>query len=579
MKKSDGGRTCCATSAQCDSQRTRSEKRRAWRRSSSSAEWVMLMPRNRFAYGHRMEFINPKSTTSLWHSPCCASCMRNTRIVVGIKTFILLVLAGLVLRAETALSIETTNASSGSGMLLAVNITDSEVKKSSISELPAGSGSELPFGDINPIPETLQDLKEITFKSLNPVPIYQKTYFSWIVIGATILASCLFTYFTAGAGAPAAYTGVSTVASWIAGGGAGSYMGGLATVGACIGGNAMTGAAILNGLSMALGGTAVKTIGSAIISAAFFTATMLDGVAPLMKPGAGRLHYTVRINPPANMGSTYVRKLVEEMQAVRERQAKILKTMNMDGSQKQDLKPLESVSSEFTRLMIDARNLLEKGLKSNNITSSDLLVLGIVNYGSGEENSVELFQNAISRLAKGQRNLKRSGYLKYLMAISCLCDGNEKTAMRLLDESIADEPYAIEPAVLKLNLLANNFFETEPRAKNTVDFLSKNFSPNQYKTDMTLVAPYFRMATIYYSNGKFKESKDYYSKALGEIGFIEGVIGDPSLQREIQLGIINSLFRMGETQKAGKIYSEAVKKMNFSEEKKFRERYAGADAM
>lgn len=434
---------------------------------------------------------------------------------------------------------------------------------------------KLPFEEIAPVPEKLQDLKNISFKSLSPVAFYQKSYFSWIVLSGTILVSCVVTYFSAGAGAPAAATGVSTVASWIAGGGAGSYMTGLATVGSCIGGNAMAGAAILNGISFALGGTVAKGVTSVILSAALFTATMLDGVAPLMKPEGGRLHYTVRINPPADTGSVSVRKLVREMQDVREKHAKILKTMSSQDAQSVQTDSLKSVSTDFTSLMIDARDMLKNGIESNNLSTSDLLVLGVINYGSGEENSLKLFQSAVARIAASQSKINNSGYLYYLMAISCLCECDEKSAMNFLNQSISQEPYAIEPAALKLNLFAAEFPDTEPRARMTLRWLSQNFSTNEYKSDMTMIAPYFRMATICYKNGMFKESEEFYSKAHREIGLIEKTLGDPSLRREIQLGIMNSLFKMGETQKANNMYSDVAKNLKYSEEKKLRERYAG----
>ncbi len=94
-----------------------------------------------------------------------------------------------------------------------------------------------------------EHLNEISFRVIYPKSLWTKSYFSWVVLGATIVGGGAFTYFTAGAGAPAAATGVSAVASSIAGGGAGSYMAGLSMVGGVVGGNAITGAAILNGIS------------------------------------------------------------------------------------------------------------------------------------------------------------------------------------------------------------------------------------------------------------------------------------------------------------------------------------------
>ena len=61
--------------------------------------------------------------------------------------------------------------------------------------------------------EAYEHLKELTFSEIYPKPIWKKSYFSWIIMGVTIVIAGVVSYFTAGAGAPEAATGVSTVAS------------------------------------------------------------------------------------------------------------------------------------------------------------------------------------------------------------------------------------------------------------------------------------------------------------------------------------------------------------------------------
>lgn len=102
-----------------------------------------------------------------------------------------------------------------------------------------GSLSLLPSAHGTSASEAEMDLG---FEAAFPRPFYQKKYFGLAVTGASIVAAGTVTYFTGGAGAPAAATGVSTVASWVAGGGAGSYMAGLSTIGGWFGGNAILGA-------------------------------------------------------------------------------------------------------------------------------------------------------------------------------------------------------------------------------------------------------------------------------------------------------------------------------------------------
>jgi len=79
-------------------------------------------------------------------------------------------------------------------------------------------------------------LEDIDFKHIYPKSFYKKSYFGFVITGAAVIGAGAFTYFTAGAGAPAAATGASTVAAWVAGGGAGSYMAGLSAIGSWFGG-------------------------------------------------------------------------------------------------------------------------------------------------------------------------------------------------------------------------------------------------------------------------------------------------------------------------------------------------------
>lgn len=105
---------------------------------------------------------------------------------------------------------------------------------------------------------------DLRFHTVYNKPFWQYDWFVPVAITGAVATAAAVTVFTGGAGAPAAGVGVSSLASAIAGGGAGSYMAGLSIVGGWFGGNAMLGAAILNGLSAGIiGGIATKaTVGS-----------------------------------------------------------------------------------------------------------------------------------------------------------------------------------------------------------------------------------------------------------------------------------------------------------------------------
>jgi hypothetical protein len=74
------------------------------------------------------------------------------------------------------------------------------------------------LGALAPLAAAASDDTDLGFESAFPRKIYQKKYFGLAFTGVTVVAAGALTYFTAGAGAPAAATGVSTVASWVAGG-------------------------------------------------------------------------------------------------------------------------------------------------------------------------------------------------------------------------------------------------------------------------------------------------------------------------------------------------------------------------
>src|SRR5574343_22698 len=156
---------------------------------------------------------------------------------------------------------------------------------------------------------------DLGFEAAFERPFYKKRYFGLVITGASIVAAGTFTYFTAGAGAPAAATGVSTVASWVAGGGAGSYMAGLSTVGGWFGGNAMVGHAILNGLSLGtVGGMSSwggLSAGQKALVLGTTAATAMDGVAIIANPTTQQLEWRVILPLPMAFADERTAELFE----------------------------------------------------------------------------------------------------------------------------------------------------------------------------------------------------------------------------------------------------------------------------
>lgn len=416
-----------------------------------------------------------------------------------------------------------------------------------------------------------EHLSEISFRSLYPKPIYKKSYFSFVVLGATIVAGGAITYFTAGAGAPAAATGVSTVASWVAGGGAGSYMAGLSTVGGLVGGNAITGAVILNGLSYGLiGGTVGKFAALGAVAKfgviANVTSTMIDGVAIFDKGDAGRLYYTVRLTIPRDIGSKKTRKLVKEIYENEENKYKALQ--NYDEIAAARYKEINDA------LMKSSGQLLSKILTNKKPSQEDLLVLGIINYQAG---NIPLFQEAIKKLSNANLDRDKRSYIDYLIAINWLLEGNEQLALESLEKSSQHELYALEPSMLTINVLGTNFQKNEKKMINKLVLMEKKYDSDKYAGQYSLLAPYYRVATLFYNNKNYLAAKTYFEKALDQIGLIQGLLGAGDLKRQINLGIANCHYQLGDKGKASKLFSKITDGLKGEELKNIEAQYAGTN--
>lgn len=414
-------------------------------------------------------------------------------------------------------------------------------------------------------------LKEVTFKELYPKPIYKKSYFSWIILGSTILAGSAVTYFTAGVGAPAAATGVSTVASWIAGGGAGSYMAGLSTVGGFVGGNAIIGATILNGLSYGLiGGTMGKFV--LLSSAAKFgvianiTAVGLDGIAVLAKE-TGRPHYTIRLKYPLDLGSKKVRTLAEEYYENEENK--------LEASVNGDLDLVGKYNMISARQAESSKELLSKALAEDYPSQEDLLVLAMMNYTAGKPENMDLFHAATKRLSSIKFKLNNSSFIDYLIAIDYLSVGKKELAIKSLDSSINQEPFAIEASLLRLVLLSEDFDKNEELLLESTDAIEENYDSDKYSMPYSLVAPYFRVATVFYNNEKYIKAKEFYERAYDEIGLFQWLFGEDALKTQLQLGIANCYYQGGDKAKADMIFSDITEDMSGNELNNIKEQYAG----
>ena len=406
----------------------------------------------------------------------------------------------------------------------------------------------------------LEHLEDIDYKSVYPKKIYQKSYFGLAVTGAVIVGAGAFTYFTAGAGAPAAATGVSTVATWVGGGSAGSYMAGLSTVGSWFGGNAILGASILNGVVL---GTVGGGVGNASLASltllgkvglfATISASSLDGVFYWMNPETNQLEYKVKVSIPQKLGSKRTRELVDEISFINEKFNEAVE--NKEAINQKHLTMLKEENNRY------ALELLEFYLNQSENNQEDLLVLGMIAWNNSK---YDLFSKAINKVDRTK--LKNTSLLNYLEALDNLSKGNINETKLKLQNSIDENKFAIEPVILYINILANeNFDDNEDKILRHVEKIKKDFNSDDYATEYSLASIYYRLGTIYFNNKRYSEAKKYYEKANDELNIFQTYFAN-SLKHTIQLGIANSLYQDFKIEEANKIYNQLIKDIKEDQE-------------
>lgn len=448
-------------------------------------------------------------------------------------------------------------------------------------------------------------LEELDFSTLYPKAIYSKSYFGYSVLAASIAASIGFSYITAGAGAPAAATGVSSVATWIGGNGVGAYMSGLSTVGSFFGGNAVLGGAILNGMSTAIiGGTAAKattSVGGLLLKASIVTnttASSLDGVYYFINPDNNNPEYKIKVTLPKDIGSKKIRLLVDEIYNIedeildandvskfkefqkKEYIDKIMKNDMLlkhlsDESFEKALKEIENNDvnieehNKYIQTFINKKQDLVKKFYSiydfdKKLSLEDLLIISIISWNNG---NIDYFNKALNDIPN--KDLKNKSFLNYLYALQQVVNGNINKAYTFLDEAIAESPYAIEPVFLYLNLLGNdNFIKNEPKILMLVNNIEKEFDSDKYASIYNLLAIYYRIGTFYFLNERYINAVKYYEKAYMELGFIQKYISSANeIENKIKLSLINAMYKKGDETKAVELFYKMLEDIKDSKKR------------
>ncbi|WP_457564161.1 tetratricopeptide repeat protein [Caminibacter sp.] len=400
-------------------------------------------------------------------------------------------------------------------------------------------------------------MKYVTFKEVYPKSFWKKSYFNWIILGTSIVVAGVVSYFTAGAGAPAAASGVSTVASWIGGGGAGSYMAGLSTVGSWFGGNAMLGAAILNGISLGtIGGTSGKVALSLASKLANISDMSLSGIASLSEDGASI--YVFDIQVPKKIGDGNVKELVENLEKLNEKKQDAIEDKNFDKA--------KLIDKEIDLNYNYGLKLLEKELDKSNPNIENLIVLGIIAYKKGK---LKLFYDSLETIDFYSNKIKNDSFLKYLWGIYYLSlpRGDEK-ALKNFQTSYLKENYVIEPVLAIISILGKDYYANKELIYGWVNTGEKNYDSDKYD-GRGLMSLYYKIGTIAFINKDWKNAIKYYEKAYDELGWIGKILPKTKpFKKILKLYIAISYKHLGNKKEAKSYLEDVLDYCETNQEKK-----------
>jgi tetratricopeptide (TPR) repeat protein len=422
-----------------------------------------------------------------------------------------------------------------------------------------------------PVATAASDDANLGFESAFPRKFYEKKYFGLAVTGAMIVAAGTFTYFTAGAGAPAAATGVSTVASWVAGGGAGSYMAGLSTIGGWFGGNAILGAAILNGISLGtvggMGTWSTLSAGQKVLALSATAATAMDGIAIIAKPGTGQLEWRVMLPVPRALADDRIRQLVDALSETNraleslgsrvDAATKELSKQAAGGATTQELnkaqQELAAAAGRHKEISRQVEAEVNRALKSGE-TNGNTVVLAVLAHNSGR--SAE-FRTLLGRIKPGP--LERRSYLDYLRAIAALQTGKIAEAEQLLYGTLKVANFAIEPSVLLASILGSRGYAAqESTIEEVARYADKNFDADAYMPVASLVSLHYRIGTMALGAKRCDRALDEFRKAQSSLSMIEKYWKAKDIRNLLDVGEANALYCQNKTVDAFALFKKVA---------------------
>jgi len=377
-------------------------------------------------------------------------------------------------------------------------------------------------------------------------------------MGVTVVAAGAVSYFTAGAGAPEAAAGVSTVASWVGGGGAGSYMAGLSTIGNLVGGNAMVGAAILNGISLGtIGWGTTNTSLTLAARVADLIDVSMNGFIFIKNSNSNSGIYVFDIKIPKGIGSDKVKNLTDTIYTVYDKKQDALKNKEYDKA--------KILDENLRNYYLLGKEMLKKELVKEKPNIYNLIVLGIITYKVGD---IDLYYQALNRSDYLYKEIEKRSFLDYLWGVYYLSiPDNKKNAQDYFENSYYEENYVIEPVLIIIDLLAQNYFENKIVIINWIKNAANNYDGNKYD-GKGLLNLYYKAATVSFLNNDWKQAILYYKKTYGELGILGKLLWttDP-IKKQIKLYIAICYKHLGNDEKSNEYLNDTLNYCKNNKEK------------
>ena len=327
-------------------------------------------------------------------------------------------------------------------------------------------------------------------------------------------------------------------------------MAGLSTVGNLVGGNAMVGAAILNGLSL---GTIGWSTSKVSLTLAARVANLIDASMSgfvfinNLKNNDGIYVFDIKI--PKDMGSDDVQDLTDAIYKIYDKKQDALKNKEYDKAKVLD----ENLKNYF----LLGKKMLKKELVKEKPNIWDLIVLGIISYKLGD---LDLYYKALNTINfLYDKDIKKRSFLYYLWGIYYLSiPNNEKKAQNYFENSYYEENYVIEPVLIIIDLLAQNYYKNKIFIINWVKNAADNYNEDKYD-GRGLLNLYYKAATTSFLNNDWRQAIYYYEKAYDELGFLGKFIWTTKpIKKHIKLYIAICYKHLNNNEKANEYLNDAL---------------------